>query len=240
MRLSPHKKRLKIHSLQHIYGWFLYGLMTISWVTSKDYGQLKRYRDAGHLSLQNYSYKRLLTELIIFKILFVVYLLLIPMLFSETVWWKTIIFFVLMHFLQGFILTIIFQSAHVMPTSSYPLPDNNGNIDNNWAIHQMLTTTDFSPDSRIFSWFIGGLNYQVEHHLFPNVCHVHYRKLAEIVKKTVMEYGIPYHVQSNFIKALINHYRMLRRLGRNDLVPLPEKSLERNIGQSLGTGLNLI
>jgi len=220
MRLSPHKKRYKIHRWQHIYGWFLYGLMTISWVTSKDYGQLKRYRDSGLLSLQNRSYKRLLTELIIFKVFFIAYLLIIPVIFSETAWWKTIIFFVLMQFVQGFILTIIFQPAHVITSSKYPVPDKEGNIENTWAVHQMLTTSDFSPKSRIFSWYIGGLNYQIEHHLFPNICHVHYRKLSEIVKKTAGEHGIPYNVQPNFIMALINHGRMLRNLGRGDLLPV--------------------
>jgi linoleoyl-CoA desaturase len=123
-----------------------------------------------------------------------------------------------MHFIQGFILTIIFQPAHVMPTSEYPIPDINGNVENNWAIHQMLTTSDFSPKSRVFSWYIGGLNYQIEHHLFPNICHIHYRKLSKIVKETAKEFGIPYHVQSNFLLALINHGRMLKRLGRNDLI----------------------
>jgi linoleoyl-CoA desaturase len=218
MRLSPHKKRLKIHRWQHIYGWFLYGLMTISWVTSKDFAQLKRYRDAGLLSRQNRTYRWLVIELIVFKAFFFAYLLIIPIIFSEAVWWKTLIFFIMLHFVQGFILTIVFQPAHVMPTSEYPIPDSEGNIENNWAIHQLLTTSDYSPGSKIFSWYIGGLNYQVEHHLFPNICHVHYRKISEIVKKTAREYGLPYHVQSNFLMALINHAKMLRDLGRNDLI----------------------
>ena len=218
MRLSPHKKRYMIHRWQHIYGWFLYGLMTISWVTSKDYRQLKRYNTMGLLSRQNRSYKNLMTELIIFKALFFTYLFIIPLIFASTPWWLTIIYFTIMHFIQGFILTIIFQPAHVMPTSEYPIPDINGNVENNWAIHQMLTTSDFSPKSRVFSWYIGGLNYQIEHHLFPNICHIHYRKLSKIVKETAEEFGIPYHVQSNFFLALMNHGRMLKRLGRNDLI----------------------
>lgn len=124
----------------------------------------------------------------------------------------------MLQFVQGFILTIVFQPAHVMPTSEYPIPDSEGNIENSWAIHQLLTTSDFSPESKIFSWYIGGLNYQVEHHLFPNICHVHYSKIAEIVKKTAREYGLPYHVQSNFLMALINHGKMLRDLGQKDLI----------------------
>jgi linoleoyl-CoA desaturase len=218
MRLSPHQKRLKAHRWQHIYGWFIYGLMTISWVTAKDYAQLKRYRDKGLLVKQNKSYRWLMTELIISKGFFYSYLLVLPLIFSDVAWWQTIIFFITMHFLQGFILTIVFQPAHVMPTASFPLPDKDGNFENTWAIHQLLTTTDFAPKSRIFSWYVGGLNYQIEHHLFPNVCHVHYRKISELVKQTAQEHGIPYNVQKNFILALINHGKMLRKLGRYDVV----------------------
>jgi linoleoyl-CoA desaturase len=216
MRLSPHQKRLKIHRWQHIYGWFLYGLMTLSWVTSKDFAQLKRYRDMGLLVKQNRSYRWLVNELILSKVFFYGYLLVLPLIFSGVAWWQTIIFFIVMHFLQGFILTIVFQPAHVMPSSEYPLPDDQGNLENNWAIHQLHTTNDFSPNSRIFSWYVGGLNYQIEHHLFPNICHVHYKNLSPIVKQTAREHGIPYNVQENFIIALINHARMLKKLGRYD------------------------
>lgn len=220
MRLSPHKKRLKVHRWQHIYGWFLYGLMTLSWVIAKDYAQLKRYRDMGLLEKQNRSYSFLLRELYISKSLFFLYLLLVPMIFSGVSWWQTLLFFIFMHFIQGFILTIVFQPAHVMPTSRYPLPDETGNMENNWAVHQMYTTADFSPKSRIFSWYVGGLNYQIEHHLFPNICHIHYRKISKIVRQTAKEYGLPYHVQGNFIKALIHHGRMLKMLGRYDTIPV--------------------
>jgi linoleoyl-CoA desaturase len=218
MRLSPHKKRLWIHRWQHIYGWFLYGLMTLSWVTAKDYAQLKRYKESGLLAKQNRSYRWLLNELIISKAFFYGYLLVIPLIFCQVAWWQTILFFTFMHFVQGFILTIVFQPAHVMPATNFPLPDESGNLENNWAIHQLLTTSDFSPKSRIFSWYVGGLNYQIEHHLFPNICHVHYKNISLLVKQTAKEYGIPYNVQRNFVLALLNHARMLKKLGRYDAV----------------------
>ena len=111
-------------------------------------------------------------------------------------------------------MAIIFQPAHVVPTSEYPVPSEEGKLENTWAIHQLLTTADFAPKSRIFSWFVGGLNYQVEHHLFPHICHVHYKKISGIVKTTALKYDLPYHVQDNFIMALRNHARMLKILGR--------------------------
>ncbi len=216
MRLSPHKKRLWIHQYQHIYGWFLYGLMTLSWVTSKDYAQLKRYKEMGLLEKQNRSYRWLLNELIISKVFFYSYLLVLPLLFCQVQWWQTILFFVAMHYVQGFILTIVFQPAHVMPVSKFPLPDADGNLENNWAIHQLLTTSNFSPKSRIFSWYVGGLNFQIEHHLFPNICHIHYKKISTLVKQTAEKHGIPYNVQENFVLALLNHGRMLKKLGSYD------------------------
>ncbi len=104
----------------------------------------------------------------------------------------------------------------MVPTSDYPLPDKEGILPDSWAIHQMMTTADFSPNSRIFSWYVGGLNYQIEHHLFPNICHVHYRKLSQIVKETAKEFGIPYNVQPTFIRAVWSHGKMLKQLGRTD------------------------
>jgi linoleoyl-CoA desaturase len=121
-----------------------------------------------------------------------------------------------MHFIAGLTLAAIFQSAHVMPTSEYPLPDDKGKLENHWAIHQMLTTANFSPKSRILSWYVGGLNFQIEHHLFPNICHVHYKSISKIVEKTAKEFGLPYHSQPNFFIALKEHARMLYRLGHYD------------------------
>jgi linoleoyl-CoA desaturase len=216
LRLSPEKPRFRIHGLQHLYAWFLYGLMTFSWVLDKDFAQLSRYMREGLLKLQAKTYRRLLTELIISKLVYFSYMLLIPLLLVPLPWWWILIMFFIMHFIGGLILGTVFQSAHVVPTSEYPVPDTEGNLKNNWAIHQMLTTANFSPNSRVFSWYIGGLNYQIEHHLFPNICHVHYRKISAIVRETAREFGIPYNVQPNFLKAVRSHGRMLKRLGTVD------------------------
>lgn len=216
LRLSPSKPRYPIHRFQHLYAWFLYGLMTFSWVLDKDIGQLNRYRREGLLKLQSKSYNRLLTELVISKIIYFTYILLLPILLLPIAWWWVPILFFIMHFIGGLTLGTVFQAAHVVTTSEYPLPDKQGNLENSWAEHQMLTTANFSPKSRIFSWYIGGLNFQIEHHLFPNMCHIHYRKISSIVKQTAMDFGIPYHVQPTFAKAVMDHGRMLKRLGRSD------------------------
>jgi len=214
IRLSPHKPLLKAHKYQYIYAWFLYGLMTLSWVVSKDYAQLKRYIKRGaHLSNHSTN-KQLFFSLFISKLLYFGFFLLIPMLVLPFAWYWTIVFFITMHFVSGFILTIVFQTAHVVTTSDFPLPDKDGSIHNNWAIHQMETTSDYSPNNTIFSWLIGGLNYQVEHHLFPNISHVHYHKISHFVKETAHQYGIPYYVKPGFLGALWDHAKMLKKLGQ--------------------------
>ena len=218
MRLSPHAKRYKVHRLQHIYGWFLYGMMTFLWLTTKDFRQLYRYKKMGLLKTSKRSFSSVLAELVVSKIAYYAYALVIPLIFVPVPWWQILIGFFVMHYITGLSLGLIFQPAHVMPTSEYPLPDDEGNIENNWAVHQLFTTTNFSPKSRLFSWFIGGLNYQIEHHLFPNICHVHYKRLSKIVKETTKEFNLPYYSQKNFVLALVNHGKMLRNLGKHDTI----------------------
>ena len=214
LRFSPHKPLLKMHKYQHIYAWVFYGLMTMLWITTKDFRQLFKYKKEGVTLSNTNSYNQILASLIISKIVYYAIFMIIPMIFLPLAWYWIILFFIAMHFTSGFILTIIFQTAHVVPTSEYPLPDKNGTLENNWAVHQLYTTSDYSPKNKIFSWFIGGLNYQVEHHLFPNISHVHYRKISVIVKEMAHKYNLPYHVQPGFLRALREHARMLKKLGR--------------------------
>ena len=214
LRFSPNKPFHKIYKFQHIYAWFFYGLMTITWTIDKDFRQLFRYSKEGIELSRKKSSGGLLTELMVSKIIYYTYILVIPLLVLPVPWWTVLILYFCMHFICGLILTAIFQTAHVMPTSKFPKPDQNNTIENNWAIHQLLTTTDYSPKNRLFSWFIGGLNYQIEHHLFPNISHVHYKHIALVVKDTAHEYHLPYYVHANFFLALRNHAKMLKSLGR--------------------------
>ncbi len=214
MRLSPHAKHYKIHKFQHIYGWFLYSIMTFLWLTSKDFVQLNRYKKMGLIKGQKRTYGGVLAETIFSKIAYYAYALVIPLIFISAPWWIIVIGFLVMHMITGLWIGCIFQPAHVMPSSEYPIPDDTGNIENNWAVHQLFTTTNFSPKSRLFNWYVGGLNYQVEHHLFPNICHVHYKRISKIVKETAKEFGLPYNSQPNFAIALMEHAKMLKQLGK--------------------------
>ncbi len=219
MRFSPHEKRRFLHRFQHFYAWFFYGLMTMMWFISKDYQQAVRYKKKGLIATQRISFGKHLATIIIAKILYGAVFIALPMWLTASPWWVTIIGFLIMQFITGLTLGMIFQPAHVVPTSDYPMPDASGNIDADWAVNQLYNTANFAPKAKLLSWYVGGLNYQVEHHLFPNICHVHYKKIAKIVEDTAKEYNLPYHSYTTFRLALLEHARMLRNLGRDDNAP---------------------
>ena len=213
LRFSPHKKRYWIHKGQHIYAWFFYGLMTISWSTTKEFIQLVRFKKLGLTQTQR-KYRKMLAELIIWKLIYFTYILVLPMIILPVSPWFTLICFLIMHFISGFILSTIFQTAHIMESSEFPIPKETGEIKNNWTIHQLLNTANFAPKSKLLSWYVGGLNYQIEHHLFPDICHVHYKKISKIVKETAEQFNLPYHSNKTFFGAIIQHWKMLKMLGR--------------------------
>jgi linoleoyl-CoA desaturase len=213
LRLSPHSPQNKSHRYQWWHAFFLYGLMTLYWATAKDFLQWVRYRRSKVNSATTASYRWMLVKLIAGKLIYFGIFLVLPLLagipFSEV-----IIGFILMHFLAGLMLTVIFQLAHSLEGTSHPMPNHEGIIQNDWAIHQMHTTMNFAPHNKWLSWYVGGLNFQVEHHLFPKISHVHYPALAPIVQATANEFDIPYLQQESFAKALGAHIRFLKTLGR--------------------------
>jgi linoleoyl-CoA desaturase len=213
LRLSPHGEWKFFHRFQHFYAWFFYGLMTLVWVLAKDYARIVKYHKEGLVKKQKANIAIEWAVLLLSKLLYVLYIFVIPALVLSVTWWQLLIGFVAMHYVAGFILAIIFQPAHVIDGTEYPLPDLNGKIGNSWAIHQLHTTTNFANNNRLLSWYVGGLNFQVEHHLFPNVCHVHYRKISKIVEATAKEFGLPYKAEPTFFGALRAHARLLKELG---------------------------
>lgn len=219
LRFTPHTKWLPRHKYQYLYAWGFYSLLTLFWCTFKDFSQLFRYKEKNLLRTQKADFKKSLVKLIVTKILYHGVVIGLPMLLLPNPWWHIILGFVAMHLVVGMILTVIFQLAHVMETSDFPMPEN-GVVDYDFATIQMKTTTDFAPNNKLLTWYVGGLNYQVVHHLFPNICHIHYKHLAPIVAETAKEYGIDYNVKPTFWSALVEHTRMLKYLGREDAIAL--------------------
>jgi linoleoyl-CoA desaturase len=213
LRLTPHTDWKKVHKYQFIYAWFLYGLMTMTWMAFKDFNRIVKYHKTGLAKNNGLHIAIEWVILIVTKIVYVGYIFFIPLVFTSLSWWEIMIGIAIMHYIAGFLLAIIFQPAHVIEGTEFPLPDETHTLEHNWAVHQLHTTTNFGNRSRWFSWYVGGLNFQIEHHLFPNICHVHYRKIAGIVKETALEYGLPYKSATTFIGALSSHAKLLRQLG---------------------------
>ncbi|HAA17016.1 MAG TPA: acyl-CoA desaturase [Cytophagales bacterium] len=222
-RFSPDSKFRKIHRFQHLYAWFFYGALTLSWVIAKDFNRLHRYHKLGLIEKQKTTYGRELAVIIISKVVYFTYVIGLPLLFTDFSIGQIILGFVVMHYIAGMILALIFQPAHVEESTEFFQPNDDGKLPSAWAVHQLFTTSNFAMRSRLFTWFIGGLNYQVEHHLFPNICHVHYRKLSKIVRKTAKEFDLPYKSRPTFAHALWYHAKLLYQLGHPQAVPVPAK-----------------
>jgi linoleoyl-CoA desaturase len=219
LRMTPHGPWKFFHRFQHFYAWFFYGLMTLVWVIVKDFVRLGKYEKDGLVKKQKTTFAKEWLVMASTKVLYFVYIFVIPMIvLTSLTWWQWLIGFVIMHYVAGFILAIIFQPAHVIDGTEYPLPDDDGKMENSWAIHQLHTTTNFANKNVMLSWYCGGLNFQVEHHLFPNICHVHYRNISPIVQQTAKEFGHPYKAAPTFMNALRLHAKLLKELGKKPVL----------------------
>lgn len=213
IRFTQHTKWRRFHKFQHIYSVFLYGLLTLNWAITTDFLQSKRYLK------QKLAYGKLpspfkqWSSVAISKTIYIAIWIVIPIVFSSLSWWMVLIGFLAMHYTAGLILSMVFQLAHVVENASMPQPDDEGKIKNSWVTHQLFTTCNFSTNNKIVNWFTGGLNHQVEHHIFPNISHIHYSKIREIVKKTAAEFNLPYYEYASTRDAIKSHFRHLKELG---------------------------
>ena len=213
IRLAEDSPLKAIHRFQYIHAFFFYGLMTLS-KTINDFPQLAKYNKMGLTKGQNANPTGEYIKMILRKGLYLVVIIGLPLYFTDFNWWQIVFGFFVMHWVAGFILSVIFQLAHVVEGAEQPMPTYDGNIENEFAVHQLLTTSDFGRNNIFLTWFVGGLNFQVEHHLFPNICHVHYKNLSYIVEKTAKEYNLPYNLKPSFGAALSSHVKRLKELGR--------------------------
>ena len=221
LRLSPHTPVKKFHKYQFLYAFPLYGILTAYWVFLKDFIQFQNYIKLGVNRESKERNRVTLFRIIITKIWYLSVFLIIPLFVLKVPVAMYLCGYFLMHFLAGMILTITFQLAHTVEHTTHPLPDEYDTIENNWAIHQMNTTVNFSRKNKLISWYVGGLNFQIEHHLFPKVCHVHYPQIAPIVKQTAEEFGIPYMENETLLQAVKSHINLLKQFGRPEPTPTP-------------------
>lgn len=217
IRMSPHQTHRWFHRFQHFYVWFLYPFTSFFWFFVLDFKALATQK----IGQRNFSKRFERAEYIEFWASKALYLLLyigLPLMFltGKQVLWG----FIALHAVLGFLFAIVFQMAHMMDKAEFPEVGGNGEMQDEWAIHQLRTTVNFAPKSRFLTWALGGLNYQTEHHLFPRISHVHYPALHEALKPTLAELKIPVRVYPTLKSALLGHYYHLRNLSQASNVHL--------------------
>ena len=213
-RLTPNHRRRAAHRYQHLYIWVLYGLLPFKWIFFDDFYNLATSR-IGTQRFPKPSWGTLALTLGM-KAFYAFWAIALPL------WLHPVAGVALAYgvaaLILGATLSIVFQSAHCLEQAEFPIPDSNQSMDNSWAIHQVETTVDFAPKKRALTWFLGGLNFQVEHHLFPGICHLNYPVISKIVASTCADYGIQYRMHPTFLGAIRAHVRWLYLMGYADPV----------------------
>lgn len=225
MRTNEHQPFSKGHKYQHIYGVFLYCQTVLWWILVRDY--IKHF--TGKIASKDIG-KIPAREHIIFwftKLAFVAVYLVLPIFMVGLL--QGLMFFFVYHFVMGLTLALVFQLAHVVENAEFPIPANQENkIEHDWFYHQFATTANFGTKSRFLCWFTGGLNFQVEHHLFPRISHVHYRSLQKIVKELCAKYKTPYNEFPTMWAGIVSHFRLLKKLGREEFPGVHNQSKHKN------------
>lgn len=218
-RLSPEQRRRPWHRFQHLYIWGLYGLLLPKWVLVDDFVVLATKKLGSH-TLQKPD-RADLARFVLAKIFFFGWAIVIPALHHPI--WQVFLFLFLASYTMGVTLGVVFQLAHCVEDADFPsVPRAGERMNDEWTIHQMATTVDFARGNAALSWYLGGLNFQVEHHLFPKVSHLHYPALSKIVEEVAATHGVRYRSTRTFSASLASHYRHLRALGRRTVaVALP-------------------
>ncbi len=218
IRLHPSQRWSPLHRFQKFYTPLVYGLLTLNWVMAKDFKQLIRYYKRGIGGHTPQSIKREWVILILTKILYFGLFVALPLILVPVAWYWIMAGFVLMHFTAGVILSFVFQLAHMVEGVENKEMPADGYMEDEWMEHQLKTTANFARKSWLINWYVGGLNFQVEHHLFPNICHIHYPAISKIVEQTAREFNLPYFEYPRLSHALKAHMRHLDNMGRGALV----------------------
>jgi linoleoyl-CoA desaturase len=213
LRFAPSQRLYAFHRYQHLYAWLLYGVLAVKWWFIDDVVDLARGR-IGQLALPR-PRGRELAAVLAGKAAFLCWAVVVPVLVFRSGWVAPL--FLFGAWTLGVVLSTVFQLAHTMPDAEvHAVTRGEKRMETGWAEHQVRATVDFAPSNRLLGWYVGGLNFQIEHHLFPEVSHVHYASLAAIIEATCLAHGVPYRSEPTLPRAIAAHHRYLRALGRHE------------------------
>jgi linoleoyl-CoA desaturase len=211
LRFCKTQKHYKIHRVQHWYFWAAYSLLYIWWVLFTDYKKyfsgkignmpIKKMKFTDHLSFWG------------FKLLHAFLFVALPIYMVGFSPW--LIGFIIYGCFTGFILSIVFQLAHTVEDTNFLQASAQvGKIEDEWALHQLKTTANFATRNKFVCWWVGGLNFQIEHHLFPKISHIHYPAISQIIRKACQDYGFPYIEYRHTRMAIASHVSHLKNMSR--------------------------
>ena len=211
LRMSSQQKKLWLHKYQHFYFWFLYSMFYFFWIFVLDYQKYFRQKIGG-MPLKK---MKALDHFIFWTFKLVHYFLFIVLPIMLVGWLSWLIGILVLALVAGFVLSIVFQLAHTVEHTEFPLSiEGTNKMPDEWAIHQIKTTANFATRSKLISWLIGGLNFQIEHHLFPKISHIHYPQISKIVRQLCQEHGLVYIEYKYALQAVVSHVSYLKKMGR--------------------------
>jgi linoleoyl-CoA desaturase len=211
IRMATSQRLYKMHRYQHLYWVFIYGFMYMGWIFYLDF-QKYFSREIGakkNISMTVGQHIGFWLTKVVYIGLFIV----LPLIFLEFL--PFLIGYLVFAFTTGLIISVVFQLAHGVEHIDFiKVKDDQESLENDWAVHQVATTSNFATRSKIVAFFTGGLNHQIEHHLFPKISHVYYSDLSKIVRNTCADHGLKYVEQPTVLKAVASHVRFLKNMGR--------------------------
>lgn len=211
LRQSPTQKWMPIHKYQHLYLTVAYALTLFMWVSVRDFE--KYFRKKIHNTVLQPMDKSEHITFWLSKLLYAVFYIILPILVVGPIAW--IVGYLTMGIVTGIVISYIFQLAHAVEGPEFDsVGIEDKMIETEWAVHQIRTTANFAPRNRIISWLVGGLNFQVEHHLFPRISHIHYPALSKIVQLHCSQFNLPYHSFPGIGDAVLSHIRTMKKLGQ--------------------------
>ena len=208
-RFHPDQPKKRFHKYQHIYGPIMYGLGLGNWIFYSDFRKFFQWNRWQHKLI-----KLKMRDKIIFwitKVWMILFYYVIPA--TQVGWWLALVWLVLMYYFMSLFITVVFQLAHVLENTSM-VSHENFKVESHWAVHQLETTSNFAMKNPVWTWLLWGLNFQVEHHLFPHISHVHYAKISKIVQQVCLQYWIPYHSYATVTRAFVSHIKFIKHMGR--------------------------
>jgi len=213
VRHSPEAPKRWFHKYQHIYAPFMiYPYYTLFWLLFYDVFHLRVFSDFAEGEERKHPVRKIL-GIIFWRLFYLFYMIVIPYLMLDLPLWHILVGFLVLHVSTSLALCPIFQVAHIMENTTHAIPDKKGNVKATWAENQVTSSSNFALKSKWMTWFSGGLNYQIEHHLFPWICSIHYPDIQPIVKSTILKYKLPYNEEPSLTQAFFSHLRCLKKLG---------------------------